>query len=87
MNPVPKIGFLGTLIIRLRQVEQGFSSFSANFLAYLRIFQSFVVPSAHSTLKNHRIVYQKLDKKEEIFVHRPLIPFTALSKAELIAKR
>ena len=48
----------------LRQVEQGFSSFFAKFLAYLMIFQSFAVPLDRSTLKNHQIC-QKFDKNEE----------------------
>ena len=45
------------------QIEQGISSFIANFLAYLIIFQSFVVPSAHAILKNHQILCQKFSKK------------------------
>ena len=37
-----------------RQVEQGFSSFFANFLAYFISFQSFAAPLVHSTT-NHKI--------------------------------
>ena len=39
----------------LRQIEQGFSSFFAKFLALLMIFQSFAVPLDRSTLKNYQI--------------------------------
>ena len=37
-----------------KQVEQAFSSFFANFFAYLLIFQSFAGPSVCSFLKNHQ---------------------------------
>ena len=51
----------------LRQVEEGFSSILAEiFLAYLIIFQSFAVPLACSTLKNHQItpkIWQKIEEK------------------------
>ena len=68
----------------LSQVEQGFSSFFANFLAYLMIFQYFTAPLASSTLKNHQI-YQIIDKKNEVkscstCLLKPF--FTALPKPE-----
>ena len=59
-----EIGILGTGISRKMgrmQVEQGFSLFFSIFLPNLMIFQSFAVPLACSTLKNHQI-WQKMKK-------------------------
>ena len=50
----------------LRQVEQGFSSFFAKFLAYLMIFQSGAQERLSAkSLKNHQIWQKKIAKNEE----------------------
>ena len=61
----------------LRQVEQGISSFFANFLAYLMIFQSGArMPKSLQNFENHKNLLKIWQKYEEkTLVQLALNPF------------
>ena len=81
MGWVPEIGVFGTRnhmeMGFLRQVEQGYSSFSDKFLAYMMIFQSFAAPSDRSTFRNYQICPKlggKMAKKVVQIASKPISP-------------